>query len=58
MDDRLFYQLLIGEMELRSGQPGTAYEVILDAARRGRRGADGDQRPSRQRRRITRCQIR
>ncbi len=35
IDAPLFYQLLIGEMELRSGQPGTAYEVILDAARRG-----------------------
>ncbi len=36
IDAPLFYQLLIGEMELRSGQPGTAYEVILDAARRTR----------------------
>ena len=36
IDAPLFYQLLIGEMELRSGQPGTAYEVILDAARRNR----------------------
>jgi tetratricopeptide (TPR) repeat protein len=34
LDAPLFYQLLIGEMELRSGQAGTAYEVILDAARR------------------------
>ena len=36
IDAPLFYQLLIGEMELRAGQPGTAYEVILDAARRTR----------------------
>ena len=34
IDAPLFYQLLIGEMELRDGEPGTAYEVILDAARR------------------------
>ena len=34
LDAPLFYQLLIGEMELRSGEPGAAYEVILDAARR------------------------
>lgn len=34
LDAPLFYQLLIGEIELRAGQPGTAYEVILDAARR------------------------
>ena len=36
LDAPLFYQLLIGEMELRSGQAGTAFEVILDAARRTR----------------------
>lgn len=34
MDARLFYEVLIGEMQLREGQPGTAYEIILDAARR------------------------
>jgi predicted Zn-dependent protease len=34
MDAPLFYQLLIGEMELNSGQPGVAYQVLLDAARR------------------------
>ena len=34
LDSQLFYQLLIGEMELRNGQAGTAYEVLLDAARR------------------------
>ena len=36
LDARLFYQLMIGEMELRAGQAGTAYEVMLDAARRSR----------------------
>jgi len=36
MDAPLFYQLLMGEMELRNGQPGTAYQVLLDAARRTR----------------------
>jgi tetratricopeptide (TPR) repeat protein len=34
LDSQLFYQLLIGEIELRSGQAGTAYEVLLDAARK------------------------
>ena len=34
LDSQLFYQLLIGEIELRSGESGTAYEVLLDAARR------------------------
>jgi tetratricopeptide (TPR) repeat protein len=34
LDSQLFYQLLIGEIELRSGEAGTAYEVVLDAARR------------------------
>ena len=33
LDAPLFYQLLLGEMELREGQPGNAFEVILDAAR-------------------------
>lgn len=36
LDAPLFYQLLIGEMELRQGQPGNAFQVILDAARRTR----------------------
>ncbi len=36
MDDRLFYQLLVGEMALNSGDAGSAYELILDAARRTR----------------------
>ena len=34
LDAQLMYQLLIGEIELRSGEAGTAYEVMLDAARR------------------------
>jgi len=34
MDAPLFYQLLIGEIELSAGRAGNAYEVILDAARR------------------------
>jgi tetratricopeptide (TPR) repeat protein len=36
LDAPLFYQLLIGEIELGTGQPGEAYQVILDAARRTR----------------------
>jgi len=34
LDAQLFYQLLIGEIELRGGEAGTAYEVVLDAARK------------------------
>ena len=36
LDAPLFYQLLIGEMELSAGRAGSAYEVMLDAARRTR----------------------
>jgi tetratricopeptide (TPR) repeat protein len=36
LDSLLFYQLLIGEMQLREGHPGAAFSVILDAARRTR----------------------
>ena len=36
IDARLFYQLVIGEFELCAGRAGTAYEVMLDAARRSR----------------------
>jgi tetratricopeptide (TPR) repeat protein len=36
LDAPLFYQLLIGEIELRAGESGAAFEVILDAARRTR----------------------
>ncbi len=39
LDAPLFYQLLIGEMELRGGEAGTAYEIMLDAARRTRDAA-------------------
>jgi tetratricopeptide (TPR) repeat protein len=38
LDASLFYQLLVGELELRNGDPGTAYQVILEAARRTRDG--------------------
>ncbi|MDP1899758.1 MAG: tetratricopeptide repeat protein [Rubrivivax sp.] len=34
LDQRLLYQLLVAEMALRSGDAGSAYELILDAARR------------------------
>ncbi len=34
LDSQLFYELLIGEIELREGQAGAAYEMLLDAARR------------------------
>jgi len=36
LDAPLLYQLLIGELELRLGEPATAYAVLLDAARRTR----------------------
>jgi tetratricopeptide (TPR) repeat protein len=36
LDAPLFYQLLIGEIELSTGRPGSAYEVVLDAAKRTR----------------------
>ncbi len=36
LDAQLFYQLLIGEIELRSGRAANAFEVILDAARRSK----------------------
>src|SRR5438105_10698274 len=36
LDAQLFYQLLIGEIELRGGEAGSAYEVMLDAARKTR----------------------
>jgi len=36
LDGQLLYQLLIGEMALTAGNPGTAYDWILDAARRTR----------------------
>ncbi len=36
LDALLFYQLLIGELELQNGRPAVAVEVLLDAARRSR----------------------
>ena len=36
LDASLFYQLLLGEIELRDGQVGTAYQLMLDAARRAK----------------------
>ncbi len=36
LDAPLFYQLLVGEMELRGGQPAQAFQLYLDAARRQR----------------------
>ena len=32
----LFYQLLLGELNVRGGEPGAGYSLILDAARRQR----------------------
>jgi tetratricopeptide (TPR) repeat protein len=34
MDDQLFYEMLVGEMALNDDDAGSAYELILDAARR------------------------
>ncbi len=36
LDAQLFYQLLVGEIELRGGSPGSAFEILLDAARKQR----------------------
>lgn len=36
IDAALFYQLLIGEIELNAGHAGNAYQILLDAARRTR----------------------
>jgi tetratricopeptide (TPR) repeat protein len=36
LDAPLFYELLIGEIELSQGDAGTAYQVLLDAARKTR----------------------
>ena len=36
LDAPLFYQLLLGEIELRDGQSGTAYQLMLDAAKRSK----------------------
>ncbi|WP_119152925.1 tetratricopeptide repeat protein [Caldimonas tepidiphila] len=34
LDAALFYQLLVGEMELRAGNAGSAFEILLDGARK------------------------
>ena len=34
LDASLFYQVLLGELALREGEPGGAYQLLLDAARR------------------------
>ncbi|WP_296444746.1 tetratricopeptide repeat protein [Rhodoferax sp. UBA5149] len=34
LDSELFYQLLLGELDAREGEPGAAYSLILDAARK------------------------
>jgi tetratricopeptide (TPR) repeat protein len=36
LDQQLFYQLLMGELQLRAGEAGNAYEIVLDAARRSK----------------------
>jgi tetratricopeptide (TPR) repeat protein len=34
LDADLFYQLLLGELNARGGEPGTAFSLVLDAARK------------------------
>ncbi|MFZ4480126.1 MAG: tetratricopeptide repeat protein [Rhodoferax sp.] len=34
LDSELFYQLLLGELNVRSGEPGAGYSLLLDAARK------------------------
>ena len=34
LDSELFYQLLLGEFNARGGEPGAAYSLMLDAARK------------------------
>jgi tetratricopeptide (TPR) repeat protein len=36
LDAELFYQLFLAETELRQGEPGTAYQIMLETARRQR----------------------
>lgn len=38
MDAPLFYQVLIAEIQANSGDPGSAYQLYLDAARRHKNG--------------------
>ena len=34
LDSQLFYQLLLGELNARGGEPGAGYSLMLDAARK------------------------
>ena len=34
IDGELFYQLLLGEISMRTGEPGTGFSLMLDAARK------------------------
>lgn len=36
LDANLFYQLLLGELNVRQGSPGSGFSIILDAARKTR----------------------
>lgn len=36
LDRELFFQILVGEMQLRADNPGAAYQILLEAARRTR----------------------
>lgn len=39
LDAVMFYQLLLGELQVREGSPGAGFSLILDAARKTRNGA-------------------
>jgi tetratricopeptide (TPR) repeat protein len=39
MDAGLFYQLLLGELQVRQGSPGAGFSILLDAARKTRDAA-------------------
>ncbi len=39
LDARLFLEILIGEIQLRGGDPGSAYGLLLDAAKRSKDNA-------------------
>jgi tetratricopeptide (TPR) repeat protein len=36
MDNQLFYQLLVGELNVQSGEVSTGYAIVLDAARKNK----------------------
>ena len=36
LDARMFYELLIGEIELNAGDAGAAFQLVLDSARRSK----------------------